>query len=122
MFLYEEERIQTGMVDGAGRLYLDNSYMTLLIKYGVISYLIFSIAYLLLMGYFRKKEQYFMVTVLFMFALYGVMENCMFSAFHNVYLLAFAQMLYGKLGEEKGSLPSSKFFAAILERGKRDER
>lgn len=122
VFLYEEERIQAGMADGAGRLYLDNSYMTLLIKYGVISYLIFSIAYLLLMDYFRKKEQYFMVTVLFMFALYGVMENCMFSAFHNVYLLAFAQMLYGKLGEEKGGLPSSKFFAAILERGKRDER
>ncbi len=119
VLLYEEERIQAGMADGAGRLYLDNSYMTLLIKYGVISYLIFSIAYLLLMDYFRKKEQYFMVTILFMFAIYGVMENCMFSAFHNVYLLAFAQMLYGKLGEEKGNLPSPKFFAVALGKGKK---
>ncbi len=119
VLLYEEERIQAGMADGAGKLYLDNSYMTLLIKYGVISYLIFSIAYLLLMDYFRKKEQYFMVTILFMFAIYGVMENCMFSAFHNVYLLAFAQMLYGKLGEEKGNLPSPKFFAVALGKGKK---
>ena len=60
-----------------------------------------------------------MVTILFMFAIYGVMENCMFSAFHNVYLLAFAQMLYGKLGEEKGNLPSPKFFAVALGKGKK---
>lgn len=114
VFLHEEERIRMGMADGAGRLYLDNSYLSLLIRYGVISYFIFSVAYLMLMNYFRKKEQYFMVSVLFVFAVYGVMENCLFSAFHNVFLLTFADMLYEKLGS--GGFP--RLFAAVSGKGR----
>lgn len=114
VFLHEEERLRMGMADGAGRLYLDNSYLALLIRYGMISYFIFSIAYLLLMNYFRKKEQYFMVSVLFVFAVYGVMENCLFSAFHNVFLLTFTDMLYEKLGS--GGFP--RLFAAVSGKGR----
>ncbi len=101
VLLIEEERRKMGMTDGAGRLYLDNAYMTLLIKYGIVSYLIFSVAYLLLVNYCRMKKKYFIVSILLVYALYGVMENAVFMMSHNVFLLAFAGMMYERLSRMK---------------------
>ncbi len=101
VLLMEEERQKMGMMDGAGRLYLDNAYMSLLIKYGVISYLIFSVAYLLLMNDCRKKRRYFTASILLVYALYGIMENAVFMMSHNIFLLAFAGMMYERLSRMK---------------------
>ncbi len=101
VFLMEEERQKMGMMDGAGRLYLDNAYMSLFIKYGIVSYLIFSVAYLVLMNDCRKKKRYFTVSILFVYALYGIMENAVFMMSHNIFLLAFAGMMYERLSRIK---------------------
>lgn len=101
IFLMEEERQKMGIIDGAGRLYLDNAYMSLLIKYGIVSYLIFSAAYLFLMNDCRKKKRYFTVSILLVYALYGVMENAVFMMSHNIFLLAFAGMMYERFSRMK---------------------
>lgn len=122
VYVFEEERIRMGMTDGAGKLLLDNAYMLLLIKYGILSYLIFSAAYLLLMNYYRIKKQYVIMIILFVYAVYGIMENGLVQAYHNIFLISFSNMLYGKLGENNGTEDSKQYYMAFFRTGRGKNR
>ena len=76
------------------RFYLDTAYMALLLRYGFIVYIFFSGIYLLAMikCMFRKKDM--LVIILSMYAIYGVMENALFSVTQNIFLLLLAIPLY----------------------------
>ena len=89
-----------GVVD---KLFLDNGYMALLLRYGIVAYCIFSVCYFFTMIYLRKKNQYYLLTILFVYALYGVMENGVYMVTHNIFLILFGNLLYQKVLEPGNS-------------------
>lgn len=91
VYIFEDERKAIGILS---KLYLDNGYMVLLLRYGLTVYIIFSVGYLYAMKYLKDRKQYFIVIILFVYALYGVMENGIFMISHNIFLIIFADILY----------------------------
>ena len=76
-------------------LYLDNAYASILIRYGVLVFIMFSFFYLLLLKEEANHHKGMLVIILFLYALYGVMENGLYQMTHNIFLIAFANLLYG---------------------------
>ena len=97
VYIFEEERKVVGII---GKLYLDNGYMALLLRYGIIVYGVFSVSYIFAMLHMKKRNQYFLLIVLFVYALYGVMENGIYMVTHNIFLISFGNILYEKLINE----------------------
>lgn len=83
------------------RLWLDNAYAAILLRYGLLVFLIVSAAYLILLKRKVENREYILVIILFLYSLYGVMENGLFALSHNIFLLAFADLLYNKGSREK---------------------
>lgn len=77
-------------------LFLDNAYMALMLRMGVIVYVIFTVAYIGQMMILRKKDNNILLIILVVYAIYGIMENGFFALTHNIFLLAFSDMLYRK--------------------------
>lgn len=94
---------------GIGRTYhfwLDNAYMSILLRYGIVVYLIFSILYIYTMFLLKKSNNHLLVAILCLYAIYGIMENNFFSMSQNMFLLVLSYTLYGcKLVEGK-SVPT----------------
>lgn len=88
------ERINAGL---RGTYFLDNTYMILLIRYGIIFYLIFSIAYIAAMIIGLKTEKYMIVLVFFIYSIYGLMEPSMYRFSYNITLLYLSGVLFGKV-------------------------
>lgn len=93
----EKERELAGVTEG---LWLDNAYVSILLRYGILVYLLFSIAYIWLVKYVISKKNYILVTILFLYALYGVMENGFYTLIHNVFLIMMAVLLYKETDTE----------------------
>ncbi len=83
------------------RLFLDNSYSAILLRYGIILFVVFSAGYLYAMYCYARKERNDLVIILFLYSLYGMMENCLFTVQHNVFLLSMAAVLYNANETEK---------------------
>lgn len=92
VYISSEERKAVGL---SGFYFLDNTYMILLIRFGIILYLIFSFAYICTMMKSKKKNQFIITVILFIYAFYGVMEPAMYRFSHNTMLILFGDLLYG---------------------------
>lgn len=77
-------------------LHLDNAYMALILRFGIISYVIFSLAFIFSMIYFKERNYVILIIIFTVYALYGVMENGWFLTTHNIFLLAMSNLLYRK--------------------------
>jgi len=88
------ERKNAGL---SGYYFLDNTYMIILIRYGIVFYLIFSIAYIASMIIGLKTEKYMMVLVLFIYSIYGLMEPSMYRFSYNITLLYLGGVIFGKV-------------------------
>ncbi len=75
-------------------LYLDNSYMSILLRYGIVVYVLFSLLYLFAMVYLKRANQIMLLEIMCLFAIYGVMENNFFSMSQNLFLLALSYPIY----------------------------
>lgn len=75
-------------------LYLDNSYMTLLIRYGFLVYLLFSICFFLLLWKLYRLEKYELLMILAVYSVYGIMENSVYMMTHNIFILEMGMLLY----------------------------
>lgn len=93
VYVTEEERKLVGII---GRLWLDNAYVSILLRYGILVFLITAFAYLSLLKSMAIRKEYILVIILFLYALYGLMENGLFMLSHNIFLLVFADLLYKK--------------------------
>lgn len=82
-------------------LYLDNAYMSILIRYGIVVFLMFSLFYILLIKKVVNQQEGMLAIILFLYALYGVMENGLYQITHNIFLIAFSNLLYGKSASEE---------------------
>lgn len=91
-----------------GRYYhflLDNSYLSILLRYGIVVFLIFSGLYLTTMYYLIKNKQYMLVSIICMFAIYGIMENNFFSMSQNIFLITISYPIYSKVLQEEKYYP-----------------
>lgn len=75
--------------------YLDNSFATLLIRYGIVCYVGYTIVSFLI---FKKlaKEDYALLMCFFLFYFMGIMNASVLSLGLNVFLLAFTTVLFDK--------------------------
>lgn len=97
VYVLEEERKRMGITIP---LWLDNAYINMLLRYGVLVFLIFSIGYLYLIRKMIKQKKYVLVIILFLYSLYGTMEPALYMITHNIFLIAFSDILYNKCEEE----------------------
>lgn len=80
------------------RLWLDNAYVSILLRYGIVVFLLISFAYMYLIRSMVIRKEYVLAIILFLYSLYGLMENGLFMLSHNIFLLAFSDLLYQKNG------------------------
>ena len=93
-----EERI-AGM---SNDLFLDNAYFHILLKYGIVTFIIFSTLYITGMSYFKQKGERMMTLILFMYSVYGIMETGMFLLQYNVFLISLGAVLFHRLYAREG--------------------
>ena len=82
-----------------GRYYhfwLDNAYMAILLRYGIIVYILLSVIYCMTAIKLKRQNQYFALFVYALFSIYGIMEYNFFALAHNIFLLAIASLLYNR--------------------------
>ncbi len=93
VYVFADEVKSVGM---SGRLWLDNSYASILLRYGILVFLIFSISYLYLLKNMAVRKEYVLVIILFLYSLYGIMENGLYMVTQNIFLIAFSDLLFRK--------------------------
>lgn len=98
IYVTEMERKIVGITT---RLWLDNAYMFMLLRYGAVTFILFSILYIAGMIYYKRLNENFIVIIMFLYAVYGIMETGMIMMQHNVFLLALGMPLYYKWFEVK---------------------
>lgn len=76
--------------------YLDNAYFSILLRFGIVVYIIFSILYIVAIYYYVKSNNFPMVAILFTYAVYGIMTTGFYMMSDNIFLLAIASPLYSK--------------------------
>lgn len=86
-----EERQMIGL---QGHLYLDTAYATLLIRYGLIVYIIFSVAYVIMMISQKNNKNDLILILLFVFSIYGITESSIYMIKYNFLLLYASELLY----------------------------
>lgn len=91
VYVTEAEREAVGITE---TLYLDNSYMTLLIRYGILVYLLFTVSFLLLLWKVYKGEEYKLLIILTVYSVYGIMEKCVYVLGMNAFILTMRMLLY----------------------------
>lgn len=77
-------------------LYLDNAYCSMLVMYGIVAYLLFTVFYTMNMNKQLKNRRYEMVFVLFLISVYGLMERTLFIMTFNAFLLSASSLIYGQ--------------------------
>lgn len=89
-----QKTVKRHIIGSFYNFWLDNAYMSILLRYGVVVFLIFSILYIAVMIYLKKEKQYMLLEILCLYAIYGVMENYLFSMSHNLFLLTLAYPIF----------------------------
>jgi hypothetical protein len=99
---------------GIGKTYhfwLDNAYMSILLRYGIVVFLIFSVLYIWTMIFLKKEGQHILVAILCLYSIYGIMENNFFYMSQNLFLLLLSYPIYGHIetNENDSMEPVSRF-------------
>ncbi len=81
--------------------WLDNAYVALLLRYGIIIYFLFSVLYIATMIEYGKLGNIIVVEILSLYAIYGVMENNFFSVSQNFFLILMAYPIYYSVRNKK---------------------
>lgn len=82
---------------GVGKHYhfwLDNAYMSIMLRYGPVVFIMFSVLYVCTMILLKKMQQYVLVEILCLYAVYGIMENNFYSMSQNLFLLLLSYPIY----------------------------
>jgi hypothetical protein len=83
-----------------GKVYhfwLDNAYMSILLRYGPVVLIVFSGLYIWTMIVLKDMKQYMLLEILSLYAIYGIMENNFFSLSQNLFLLLLSYPIYKHL-------------------------
>ena len=88
--------------------WLDNAYMAILLRYGVLMFLVFSYLYLVAMVYLKRSEQYYLLGIMSLYSIYGIMENNYFSISQNLFLIVLSFPIYIHITSKAPTIFSSK--------------
>lgn len=102
IYVTEDERKLVGI---KSPLWLDNAYVSLLLRYGILIFLIFCIGYLCLIKFVEMQQDDVLMIILFLYALYGTIETGLYMITHNIFLIAFSALIYGKSLQIENSYP-----------------
>lgn len=87
--------------------YIDTAYVAILIRYGLIVYIFFSVLYIVSMWFVLKAQNYILLIIMTMYAIYGIMENSFCSMTQNIFLLSLAFPIYSiTITSEEDSIKS----------------
>lgn len=73
---------------------LDNSYLYLLIGFGIIFFLLFVVAQIVLVYRAIKQKEYTIVTILILYMIYGIVETMMIRFSYNFSILFMAGLIW----------------------------
>ena len=85
---------------GYSETYLDNSFATLLLRYGVLCYVLYTIASFFVFEYLKKKD-FALLICFFTFYFMGVMNSSVLSVGTNVFVLCFSYAIYWKYNSQR---------------------
>lgn len=77
---------------------LDNAYFHLLIRYGIIVYLIFYFMFRTILNDMISKNNVFGIIIIIAFLIYGISETFMFNISYNIFLFYFSGIIFPKIG------------------------
>lgn len=81
-------------IGGLYKLYLDNSYLAILIRYGAIMFLIFMWLYFSTMKFYCNKNDFFLVAIFLLYIVFGINENNLYLLSQNAFLLLLSVPIY----------------------------
>lgn len=82
---------------GMGRtlkFWLDNAYIAILVRYGIVVFILFTAMYLFTMARMKEYNNIIVLEILCLYAIYGIMENNYFSMSNNLFLLTIASFVF----------------------------
>ena len=86
---------------GVSPLILDNLFAYLLLRYGLVSFLIIMIFYNKSIKIAYKHNNKFLVAILVLLAIYGLMEKYPIHIVYNCFIIYFSNVLYGDKESDK---------------------
>ncbi|WP_026670887.1 hypothetical protein [Butyrivibrio sp. AE3006] len=95
------------------QFYLDNAYMSILMRYGVIIYILFSVLLIYSMYSFFRTGNYTLVMLFFIYSIYGIMEKGLYTLAHNIFLIAMATIIYRQVLVEESDTPSVRYIVRL---------
>lgn len=100
--------VKRPIIDAFYRFWLDNAYMAILLRYGIIVFLIFSLLYFMTMIQLKQTKQFYLLGIMALYSIYGIMENNYFAMSQNMFLLALSFPIFmDNISNRKGFI--SKF-------------
>ena len=99
--------------------YLDNAYMTLLVRYGILVYLLFTICFFLLLLKLYRMEKFKLLNILALYAVYGIMSNSLYTIEHNIFIVMMGILLYRRKSVLGGQVMDGN---VIRERNQRESK
>ena len=106
------------LLTGKKAFILDNSYMHILMVYGVIVFIVFAYASYLLNKKMLIEKQYLLLSIFIVLYFYGFNETGLFKIQFNSFLICFSYILYNKkFDKENNSILSSKSIERDNENG-----
>lgn len=75
---------------------LDNAYLQLILRYGLISYIFYYIMYKKRIDKAFKDTDYYLIIIMVCMMVYGFTENAMYKSTYNIFLLSFSDVIFKK--------------------------
>lgn len=79
---------------GIQALILDNSYVRILLQYGLLSFVMFAYLYVSSMKNSIKQKEYIICIILYVYLIRGLADNIMFTFNTNIFLLYFSSVIF----------------------------
>ncbi|MBQ6587458.1 MAG: hypothetical protein IJI01_02125 [Butyrivibrio sp.] len=86
--------VKRNIVSPIYHFWLDNAYMAILLRYGIVVFFIFMGLYLSTMIYLRETGECKLLMIPALYSIYGIMENNFFSMSQNFFLILLSYSIY----------------------------
>jgi hypothetical protein len=73
---------------------LDNSFVHILLRYGLVIYIIFATYFKKIFYLAYKEKNTILIIIVFLLVIYGMMETYLFKFTYNVFILYIGKLLY----------------------------
>ena len=107
IYVNMSERIYAGL--GTTAINFDNSYMRILLHWGIIVYVVVSVLVIWGLIYEKRRKNPTLFLILFMVLVYSFSEKILYQGTYCVFILALSDLLYSKLPKRQSIQHSPTF-------------